>query len=85
MPQHTTLCHGKYLVLVFLCSPAIKSASIANDRGGIALLTADTDPASAGATVDWTILARLPSTQTSKRAHSDIVRCIEWDGTVSIY
>lgn len=85
MPQHTTLCHGKHLVLVFLYSPAIKSAYTANVRGGIALLAADTDPASADATVDWTILARLPSTQTSRCAHSDIVRCIEWDGTVSTH
>ena len=49
--------------------------------GGIALLAADADPAGSHGTVDWSLLARLPSATTSSCAHSDIVRCVEWDGS----
>ena len=83
MQQHTTLSHGIFLARVSFCSPVTKSAYI-TDRGGIALLAADADPATSQEAVDWTLLARLPSSSTSACAHSDIVRCVEWDGTVRV-
>ncbi|WFD35673.1 hypothetical protein MCUN1_002534 [Malassezia cuniculi] len=51
-----------------------------DQEGGIALIAADTDPTATSGTVDWTLLARLPSSQTSACAHSDIVRSVEWVG-----
>lgn len=83
MQQHTTPSHGIFLARASFCLPVTKSAYI-TDRGGIALLAADADPATSQEAVDWTLLARLPSSSTSACAHSDIVRCIEWDDTVRV-
>lgn len=52
-----------------------------DQEGGMALVTAAAQPSANGNGIvtEWTLHARLPSSQTASRAHADIVRSVEWD------
>ena len=49
-----------------------------DQEGGMALVSAEAQDHD-GIVMEWTMHARLPSTENHPKAHADIVRCVEWD------
>ena len=49
-----------------------------DQEGGMALVSAEAQDRD-GIVIEWTMHARLPSTEKHPKAHADIVRCVEWD------